>query len=138
MYRQAIREVTAMVELTEKEKREMCIELAEHLPKIRELLKLSQKAFGDRCGISTPRMSVIENKHFVMTWSQLTSIMFIVFTNQKTKEYFLMNNLLGPKFMQFIQQKEDSSVPDINIVVENIYVDRYKKQFYDKYVKDWM
>ena len=36
-----------MVHLTEQEKREMCIELAEHLPKIRELLKLSQKAFGE-------------------------------------------------------------------------------------------
>ena len=127
-----------MVELTEKEKREMCVELAEHLPKIRELLRLSQKAFGERCGISTPRMSVIENKHFVMTWSQLTSIMFIVFTNPKTKEYFLMNNLLGPRFLQFIQQKEENSVPDINIVVEDICVDRYKKQFYDRYVKDWM
>ena len=56
-----------MVILTEEEKQEMCIELADHLPKIRELLKLSQKAFGERCGISTPRMSVIENKHFVMT-----------------------------------------------------------------------
>ncbi len=127
-----------MVELTEKEKREMCVELAEHLPKIRELLRLSQKAFGERCGISTPRMSVIENKHFVMTWSQLTSIMFIVFANQKTKEYFLMNNLLGPRFMQFIQQKEENSVPDINVVVEDICVERYKKQFYDRYVKDWM
>lgn len=116
----------------------MCVELAEHLPKIRELLRLSQKAFGERCGISTPRMSVIENKHFVMTWSQLTSIMFIVFTNPKTKEYFLMNNLLGPRFLQFIQQKEENSVPDINIVVEDICVDRYKKQFYDRYVKDWM
>lgn len=127
-----------MVELTEKEKRDMCVELAEHLPKIRELLRLSQKAFGERCGISTPRMSVIENKHFVMTWSQLTSIMFIVFTNPKTKEYFLMNNLLGPRFMQFIQQKEENSVPDINVVVEDICVERYKKQFYDRYVKDWM
>ena len=127
-----------MVELTEKEKREMCVELAGHLPKIRELLKLSQKAFGERCGISTPRMSVIENKHFVMTWSQLTSIMFIVFSNQKTKEYFLMNNLLGPRFMQFIQQKEETGVPDINVIVDDICVERYKKQFYDKYVKDWM
>ncbi len=127
-----------MVELTEKEKRDMCVELAEHLPKIRELLRLSQKAFGERCGISTPRMSVIENKHFIMTWSQLTSIMFIVFTNPKTKEYFLMNNLLGPRFMQFIQQKEENSVPDINVVVEDICVERYKKQFYDRYVKDWM
>ena len=127
-----------MVELTEKEKRDMCVELAEHLPKIRELLRLSQKAFGERCGISTPRMSVIENKHFVMTWSQLTSIMFIVFTNPKTKEYFLMNNLLGPRFMQFIQQKEENSVPDINVVGEDICVERYKKQFYDRYVKDWM
>ena len=126
-----------MVELTEGQKREMCIELAEHLPKIRELLRLSQKAFGERCGISTPRMSVIENKHFVMTWSQLTSIMFVVFSNQKTKEYFLVNNLLGPAFMQFIQQKEENSVPDINVVVEDVYVDRYKKQFFDKYIKDW-
>ena len=42
-----------MVILTEEEKQEMCIELADHLPKIRELLKLSQKAFGERCGIST-------------------------------------------------------------------------------------
>lgn len=126
-----------MVELTEGQKREMCIELAEHLPKIRELLRMSQKAFGERCGISTPRMSVIENKHFVMTWSQLTSIMFVVFSNQKTKEYFLVNNLLGPAFMQFIQQKEENSVPDINVVVEDVYVDRYKKQFFDKYIKDW-
>ncbi len=126
-----------MVELTEGQKREMCIELAEHLPKIRELLRLSQKAFGERCGISTPRMSVIENKHFVMTWSQLTSIMFVVFSNQKTKEYFLVNDLLGPAFMQFIQQKEENSVPDINVVVEDVYVERYKKQFFDKYIKDW-
>ena len=79
-----------MVILTEEEKQEMCIELADHLPKIRELLKLSQKAFGERCGISTPRMSVIENKHFVMTWSQLTSIMFVIVCNQKTKEYFFL------------------------------------------------
>ena len=126
-----------MVELREGQKREMCIELAEHLPKIRELLRLLQKAFGERCGISTPRMSVIENKHFVMTWSQLTSIMFVVFSNQKTKEYFLVNNLLGPAFLQFIQQKEENSVPDINVVVEDVYVDRYKKQFFDKYIKDW-
>lgn len=127
-----------MVELTEEQKREMCMELADHLPKIRGLLRLSQKAFGERCGISTPRMSVIENKHFVMTWSQLTSIMFIVFTNQKTKEYFLMNDFLSPAFMQFIQQKEENSVPDINIVVDDIYVERYKKQFFEKYAKDWM
>ena len=125
-----------MVELNEQEKREMCVELAEHLPKIRELLKLSQKAFGERCGISTPRMSVIENKHFVMTWSQLTSIIFIVMCNRNTKEYFFTNNVLGPRFLQFIQQKEESSVPDVNIPIEDIYVERYKKQFYDEYIKN--
>lgn len=124
-----------MVHLTEQEKREMCIELAEHLPKIRELLKLSQKAFGERCGISTPRMSVIENKHFIMTWSQLNSIMFVVSCNQKTKEYFFNHRLLGPKFLQFIQQKEEDSVPDINIMVEEVFVERYKKQFYDDCIK---
>lgn len=112
------------------------MELAGHLPKIRELLKLSQKAFGERCGISTPRMSVIENKHFVMTWSQLTSIMFIVVCNRNTKEYFFTNNILSPRFLQFVQQKEESSVPDVNIPIEDIYVERYKKQFYDEYIKN--
>lgn len=124
-----------MVVLSEDDKRQMCVELAEHLPKIRELLKLSQKEFGDRCGISTPRMSVIENKHFIMTWSQLTSIMFMCFCNQKTKEYFFTTSLLGPKFLQFIQQKEENSVPDINIVVDDVYVNRYKKKFYDDCIK---
>ena len=80
-------------------------------------------------------MSVIENKHFIMTWSQLTSIMFVVSCNQKTKEYFFNHRLLGPKFLQFIQQKEEDSVPDINIMVEEVFVERYKKQFYDDCIK---
>lgn len=124
-----------MVALSDEEKKQMCVELAEYLPKIRELLKLSQKEFGDRCGISTPRMSVIENKHFVMTWSQLTSIMFVCFCNHKTKEYFFTNTLLGPRFLQFIQQKEENSVPDVNIIVDDVYVSGYKKKFYDDYLQ---
>lgn len=95
-----------MVILTEEEKQEMCIELADHLPKIRELLKLSQKAFGERCGISTPRMSVIENKHFVMTWSQLTSIMFVIVCNQKTKEYFLLIVFLAQSFCSLYSKRK--------------------------------
>ena len=70
-----------------------------------------------------------------MTWSQLTSIMFVIVCNQKTKEYVFTNSLLGPKFLQFIQQKEENSVPDVNIMVDEVYVNRYKKQFFDEYIK---
>ena len=66
---------------------------------------------------------------------QLTSIMFVIVCNQKTKEYFFTNSLLGPKFLQFIQQKEENSVPDVNIMVDEVYVNRYKKQFFDEYIK---
>ena len=34
-----------------------------------------------------------------------------------------------------LQQKEENSVPDVNIMVDEVYVNRYKKQFFDEYIK---
>lgn len=108
-----------MVVLTVEEREEMCRSLARHLPKIRALLHLSQKEFGERCGISKERLTRIECGHFVMTWSQLTSIMFLTVVNSRTKEYVCANRIFSPRFLQYLQQKEENIPPDSNIVVRD-------------------
>lgn len=116
-----------VVNLSKTEKREMCISLAQKLPEIRKLLHMSQKEFGARCGISSNRLSAIENGHFVMTWSQLTSIILICMVNKQTKEYFYANKLLNPRFFQYLQRKDENIPPELNILVNPVIVMGYEE-----------
>lgn len=106
-----------MVILTEKEKKEMCQELSQHLPKIRKQLNVTQAELGYLCGFSRIRVSQIETGKAPMSWSQLTSVMFVCELNIKAKEYIYANGILSPKFLQFIQRKDENIPPDINVNV---------------------
>jgi DNA-binding XRE family transcriptional regulator len=115
-----------MVKLSSEEKHELCIKLATHLPKLRELLNTTQKEFGDLCGISTPRLSVIENGHFVMTWSQFTSMLFVFMCNMRTKEYIYANDILTHRLLQYLQGRDENIPPMVNITVNTGMIERYK------------
>ncbi len=106
-----------MVVLTEAEKKEMCRVVAEHLPKLRQLLNVTQAELGYLCGFSRIRVSQIETGKAHMSWSQLTSIMLVCDLNLQAKEYFYVNDLLGPRFLQFIQRKDENIPPDVNVDV---------------------
>lgn len=116
-----------MVNLSQAEKKEMCASLAEKLPEIRKLLHMSQKEFGARCGISSNRLSAIENGHFVMTWSQLTSVILICMVNKTTKEYFYANKILSPRFFQYLQRKDENIPPELNILANPAIVMGYEE-----------
>lgn len=113
------------IKLNNVEKRVLCIEFAKHVPKIRDLLHLTQKQFGAMCGISADRLSRIENEHTVMTWSQLTSIVFICFLNMSTKEYLFANAVFDERFYQYFQQIDENIPPIINVIVRDEIVDDY-------------
>lgn len=113
------------IELSNIEKKVLCIEFAKHVPKIRDLLHLTQKQFGAMCGISADRLSRIENEHTVMTWSQLTSIMFVCFVNMSTKEYIFANNVFDKRFYQYFQQADENIPPIINVVVRDEIINDY-------------
>lgn len=117
-----------MVVLTPEERKKICIEFSKHLPKVRDLLGLSQKDFGARCGVSMDRISRIENGHIIMTWSQLTSFLFVCAENIRTKEYLFANNVLSVRFLQYIQQKDENIPPDANIVVRDTILEQYRNQ----------
>ena len=59
-----------------------------------------------------------ENGSARMNWSHLTSVMFVVVCNRRTKEYFYANDLLDERFLQFMQQKDANIPPEVNIVVD--------------------
>lgn len=113
-----------MVILTEAEKAEICKTIAEHLPLLRRQLNVTQSQLGYLCGFSRIRVSQIETGKAQMSWSQLTSVLFVCEMNLKAKEYLYANNLLGSKFLQFIQQKDANIPPDINVSVRQAIVDR--------------
>ena len=108
-----------MVMLTKSDRRIFCIEFAQYVPQIREILHLTQQQFGAMCGISIDRLSRIENQHAVMTWGQLTSILFISLMNFDTKEFLFANSIIPPKFLQYFQQKDANIPPNININVHD-------------------
>ena len=113
------------IELDSIEKKVLCIEFAKHVAKIRELLHLTQKQFGAMCGISADRLSRIENEHTVMTWSQLTSIMFVCFLHMSTKEYIFATNVFDERFYQYFQQAEENIPPIINVIVRDEIINNY-------------
>lgn len=123
-----------MVVLTESEKQEMCKELAQKLPKLRQLLSVTQAELGYLCGFSRIRVSQIETGKSRMSWSQLTSIMLVCELNLKAKEYIYANGILGPKFLQFIQRRDENIPPDINVEVRQEVVSPvYQRPMRDNY-----
>ena len=114
-----------MVTLSKSERRVLCIEFARYVPKIREILHMTQHQFGAMCGISIDRLSRIENQHAVMTWSQLTSILFACMMNIDTKEYLFANAIIPQKIFQYFQQKEENIPPLININVHEEIIKNY-------------
>ncbi len=115
-----------MVKLNSEEKEAYCLKLAKHLPKIRGLLHTTQKEFGDLVGISTPRLSVIENGRFTMTWSQFTSVLFVCMCNVSTKEYIYANGILTNRLLQYLQGKDENIPPLVNITVNVGLIDKYR------------
>lgn len=116
-----------MVLLSESEKRAMCTELAGHLPRIRALLRMTQVQLGERCGMSSDRISAIENGRFTMKWCQYTAIMLLCMFNRSTKEYVIANRLLKPSFVQYMQQKEQGDPPDVTVSISPSVMATYEE-----------
>ena len=117
-----------MVVLTKTDKRVICIQFAEDLPKIRELLHVNQKEFSALSGISVDRLSRIENEHTSMTWSQFMAVLMVCMANLVTKEYLYAYNVLPVNLFQYLQQKDESIPPHINIRVRDEIASKYINQ----------
>ena len=99
-------------------KDKMCDELSVHLTKLRKLLNLTQEDFSNISGISRVTISQIEGGKAKMTWLHLNAILCVCNANIRTKEYFYANNLLGPRYLQYIQHKDEDEYPELNVTAD--------------------
>ncbi len=107
-----------MIKLSNNEKEKICGELAVHLNKLRKLLNLNQEDFSSISGISRVTISQIEGGKVKMTWLHLNAILCVFNANIRTKEYLYANNLLGLRYLQFIQHLDEDQYPEYNIDVD--------------------
>ena len=54
------------------------------------------------------------------------AIMFICVSNIRTKEYLYANNILGTRFLQFVQCKDENIPPDTNVTVRTELIKAYQ------------
>ncbi len=121
-----------MRNLTKNEKRVICIEFAKNVPKLRDVLHMTQREFGAVCGISVDRLSRIENGHAVMTWGQYISILFICMVNVDSKEYLFSHDIVDVKVMQYFQGKDSNVLPNVNVIVHDEIEKEYLRRFLER------
>lgn len=103
-----------MVTLSANEKRKLCNSLAVHLPRIREMLGVTQAGLGELCGISRARVSQIESGHSPMRWAQWMGVMHLCAVNRRTRDYIAANELCPMRVYQYLQRLDENIPPDLD------------------------
>ncbi len=91
-----------MRELTKLEKEMTCARFAEHMPKLRKMIKLTQSKLGEICGYSRIRISNIETKREALSWHQIMAFALVFLSNERSKEYIVENKILDESFFEYI------------------------------------
>lgn len=68
--------------LSDSEKQMILKEVVAKLPKIRQVIKISQTELGNKVGLSRQSISAIERGCVPMSWSVFLAIMLVVLTNE--------------------------------------------------------
>lgn len=101
-----------MIKLTTAEKQDMMKTMANYLPSMRKMLRLSQTDFGDLCGVSRARISAIECGEVKMTWYQFNAFLMVLIVNPETKRWIINMNVFPEKLFASYQKKEEGESPD--------------------------
>lgn len=100
-----------MMKLTAAEKRDMMTTMANYLPSMRKMLRLSQTDFGDLCGVSRARISAIECGDVKMTWYQFNAFLLVLIVNPETKKWIVNMKVFPEKLFSFYQKRSEGETP---------------------------
>ena len=101
-----------MIKFTPAEKQEMMKTMADCLPTMRKMLRLSQTDFGDLCGVSRARISAIECGEVKMTWYQFNAFLLVLVVNPETRKYITSMNIFPKRLFCFYQKKNEDELPE--------------------------
>lgn len=118
-----------LIKLTEEEKQSYCAALGEQLKPLRAIAGYTQEDLANLSGISKERISRMENKAFVMRWSQFISFIMVFTMNANTKEYLVATKILTPRLLQALQMKDARVPPDIIIPISEPLSQAFQADF---------
>lgn len=101
-----------MMKLTIAEKQDIMKTMANYLPSMRKMLRLSQTDFGDLCGVSRARISAIECGEVKMTWYQFNAFLLVLVVNPETKKWIVNMGIFPEKLFSFYQKKEENEAAE--------------------------
>ena len=101
-----------MIKFNPTEKQEMMKTMADCLPTMRKMLRLSQTDFGDLCGVSRARISAIECGEVKMTWYQFNAFLLVLVVNPETRKYITSMNIFPQRLFCFYQKKDENEQPE--------------------------
>jgi len=59
----------------------LVVRMAEELPDIRDQLKVSQEALGEKTGVDAAKIKAAESGKRALKWSEFMSILFVIWNN---------------------------------------------------------
>ncbi len=101
-----------MIKLTAAEKQDIMKIMANYLPSMRKMLRLSQTDFGDLCGVSRARISAIECGEVKMTWYQFNAFLMVLVANPETKKWIINMNVFPDRLFASYQKKNEGEVAE--------------------------
>ncbi len=127
----------AVVVFSKEERLAFAAHILDLLPKLRRVLQMSQATLSDLAGLSRARLIQLEKKKVRLSWSQMTSLLLVCLSNIRAKEYLYANNVLPPRFLQYVQQKKGTVAPDTGICVPDSVLPSYREllAFADSYTE---
>lgn len=108
---------SAPVQFSKEERAAFCDYFLPLIGELRRVMQMSQATLADLAGISRARLIQLEKKKVRLSWTQMTSILFVCMTNLRAKEYIYANCVLPTRFLQYVQQKNECEAPNLNIRV---------------------
>ena len=58
----------------------LVVRMAEELPDIRDQLKVTQEALGEKTGVDVAKIKAIESGRRALKWSEFMSILFVIWS----------------------------------------------------------
>ena len=81
------------------QKAQYCVAMAENLSTLRMKLSLSQTELGQLIGVSRQAISAFENKSRALPWCHFTSLLFLFNENPETKILLPVLGIYPPELM---------------------------------------
>lgn len=85
--------------------------MAEELPEIRDQLKVTQEALGEKTGVDAAKIKAVESGKRALKWSEFMSILFVIWNNDIGKGILDSKGLFPDELKKALSVNRNAHAP---------------------------